>query len=244
MQVRKLAEENFFALASYENSNQDKGINHELLDRSNRQLAQKYLAIVEATTTCHVKTETGDIAHHLVDYLARLTDSIAPLNEVRKQLPIGSELPSALRYEGTHEWLRLFLKLLVIKGESFWGNQTAQADHGRVMLSLCSLILNDSIRANPELHQYCFDIAAISFDGLSEDTRAHCMRSVKGHGHNLQLRYLFGFIDGPSDWLCISQRGKLAPFALRPWETLSEPTPNVGENDTSLNLTLFQARKA
>jgi mediator of RNA polymerase II transcription subunit 12 len=40
-----------------------------------------------------------------------------------------------------------------------------------------------------------------------------------------------------------TQKEKLAPFALRRWEMLGEPTPNVGENDTSLSLTLFGARK-
>lgn len=36
---------------------------------------------------------------------------------------------------------------------------------------------------------------------------------------------------------------KFAPFVTRPWEMLSESTPNVGENDTSLNLSLFEAIK-
>ncbi|POR39243.1 Mediator of RNA polymerase II transcription subunit 12 [Tolypocladium paradoxum] len=36
---------------------------------------------------------------------------------------------------------------------------------------------------------------------------------------------------------------RLAPFMLRRWEILSEPTPNVGENDTSLSLGLFEAIK-
>lgn len=36
---------------------------------------------------------------------------------------------------------------------------------------------------------------------------------------------------------------RLSPFALRRWEVLSEPTPNVGENDTSLSLGLFEAIK-
>ncbi|KAI1076998.1 hypothetical protein F5B20DRAFT_301980 [Whalleya microplaca] len=36
---------------------------------------------------------------------------------------------------------------------------------------------------------------------------------------------------------------RLTPFAFRRWEILNEPTPNVGENDTSLSLTLFDARK-
>ncbi|KAI1494580.1 transcription mediator subunit Med12 [Biscogniauxia mediterranea] len=36
---------------------------------------------------------------------------------------------------------------------------------------------------------------------------------------------------------------RLTPFTLRRWELLNEPTANVGENDTSLSLTLFDARK-
>lgn len=36
---------------------------------------------------------------------------------------------------------------------------------------------------------------------------------------------------------------KLSPFVLRRWEILSEPTPNAGENDTSLSLGLFEAIK-
>ena len=36
---------------------------------------------------------------------------------------------------------------------------------------------------------------------------------------------------------------KLVPFGYKRWEVLNEPTPNVGENDTSLSMTLFEAIK-
>ncbi|AEO65243.1 uncharacterized protein THITE_2112055 [Thermothielavioides terrestris NRRL 8126] len=36
---------------------------------------------------------------------------------------------------------------------------------------------------------------------------------------------------------------RLSVFQYRRWETLSEPTPNVGENDTALSLSLFEARR-
>ena len=36
---------------------------------------------------------------------------------------------------------------------------------------------------------------------------------------------------------------RFSPFVLKRWELLSEPTPNVGENDTSLSLGLFEAIK-
>ena len=36
---------------------------------------------------------------------------------------------------------------------------------------------------------------------------------------------------------------RLTPFQFRRWEMLNEPTPNVGENDTAVDLGLFEARK-
>lgn len=36
---------------------------------------------------------------------------------------------------------------------------------------------------------------------------------------------------------------RLSTFTFKRWEILNEPTPNVGENDTSLSLTLFEAFK-
>ncbi|KYK59895.1 hypothetical protein DCS_01029 [Drechmeria coniospora] len=36
---------------------------------------------------------------------------------------------------------------------------------------------------------------------------------------------------------------RITPFTLRRWEILSEPTPNIGENDTSLSLGLFATIK-
>ena len=49
---------------------------------------------------------------------------------------------------------------------------------------------------------------------------------------------LWGFDRG------LGQGGRLSVFLLRRWEMLSEPTPNVGENDTALSLGLFEARRA
>jgi mediator of RNA polymerase II transcription subunit 12 len=39
------------------------------------------------------------------------------------------------------------------------------------------------------------------------------------------------------------QGDRLSVFQYRRWETLGEPTPNVGENDTALSLGLFEARR-
>lgn len=58
------------------------------------------------------------------------------------------------------------------------------------------------------------------------------------------LGYLLGNADHPSDWLKATRAGKLMDFPVKSWELLQDPTPIMGENDTSLSLTLFGARKA
>ena len=61
-------------------------------------------------------------------------------------------------------------------------------------------------------------------------------RSVGGGGTNSPLWGMDGSKLGAS-------AERLSVFQFRRWELLSEPTPNVGENDTALSLGLFDARK-
>ncbi|CAN8100392.1 unnamed protein product [Discula destructiva] len=51
--------------------------------------------------------------------------------------------------------------------------------------------------------------------------------------------HLYGVPVGPGG----SGPERLSTFSYRRWEILNEPTPNVGENDTSLSLTLFEGIK-
>lgn len=78
---------------------------------------------------------------------------------------------------------------------------------------------------------------------LSDEARGQCMKYMKDRSYDPRLQYLFGYQEGSSDWLKLSQRGKLCPYPLRHWEILPEPTPVVGDNDTSVSLILFEARK-
>jgi mediator of RNA polymerase II transcription subunit 12 len=66
---------------------------------------------------------------------------------------------------------------------------------------------------------------------LSHREKAATPQSAVARGMGAQYRI------GPA----VQER--LTPFVLRRWEVLSEPTPNVGENDTSLSLGLFEAIK-
>ncbi|SPN99782.1 related to SRB8 - DNA-directed RNA polymerase II holoenzyme and Srb10 CDK subcomplex subunit [Cephalotrichum gorgonifer] len=122
-----------------------------------------------------------------------------------------------------------------------------------------------------DLSQQVFDLALVLVDYLPEDARAHCARLVlsadaPNPSSDPRLRYLFSYMPPSSDNLMLSPRNrmisllggstrmamlgssapapeKLVPFGYKRWEVLNEPTPNVGENDTSLSMTLFEAIK-
>jgi mediator of RNA polymerase II transcription subunit 12 len=122
----------------------------------------------------------------------------------------------------------------------------------------------------PSLIEQTFDLALHLVDSLPEDMRQQCIRSLRDTASNPRMSYLFSYTPNPTEWLMLSQREKipglqpppagsgaaererwerererekLVPFVLRRWEMLGEPTPNVGENDTSLSLTLFGSRR-
>ena len=64
-----------------------------------------------------------------------------------------------------------------------------------------------------------------------------------GNHHPSAMGMGMGMGMGPGMMMMAPPPEKLSPFLFRRWEILSEPTPNVGENDTSLSLTLFDTRK-
>ncbi|KOS18162.1 Mediator of RNA polymerase II transcription subunit 12 [Escovopsis weberi] len=76
------------------------------------------------------------------------------------------------------------------------------------------------LRPSPKDH---FMIAHRDKSSVSQTATSRGMGAMFGIGPLSQPRY--------------------SPFVLRRWEMLSEPTPNVGENDTSLSLSMFAAIK-
>lgn len=120
------------------------------------------------------------------------------------------------------------------------------------------------------LSQQVFDVALVLVDNLPDEARAHCARLIlsadsSNSTSDPRLRYLFSYTPPSSENLMLSPRNKLGmqggstrtallgapapgqeklvPFGYKRWEVLNEPTPNVGENDTSLSITLFEAIK-
>jgi mediator of RNA polymerase II transcription subunit 12 len=165
------------------------------------------------------------------------------------------------------KWLPLLLNFTTIHASSFESTKPGHESRAKTILALVAIYLqlqalDVSTEVVSNLIEQSFDLALHLVDCLPDDTRQQCIRSLRDTISSPRLRYLFSFSADPTNWLILSQKEripavqgsgpsdgrpvekeKLTPFALRRWEMLGEPTPNVGENDTSLSLTLFGARR-
>lgn len=98
------------------------------------------------------------------------------------------------------------------------------------------------------------DFLTIISDCISPAVQARCIRLLQNQHHlkHSRLDYIFTSSSATDDtWLQLStgttnSTGKSAPqhFAVRRWETMQDATPLMTENDTSISLSLFGARKA
>jgi mediator of RNA polymerase II transcription subunit 12 len=91
-----------------------------------------------------------------------------------------------------------------------------------------------NLSSDPRLHYILSNPILSAADGLLLGRR----RELPAQPHSSTAR-LFGNLYGCGP----AMLDRFSPFLLKRWELLSEPTPNIGENDTSLSLSLFEAIK-
>ena len=187
-------------------------------------------------------------------YLKSVTRSLDPRNDI--------DGPS----------IDVILRLLVIHHRMFSHLKSSQSNIARLLLTLGSLLVHCGLTHNATLSTRTFDVLALLTDSLADDTRATCIRILADQykTRDPRLRFLFGYSDGvDGEGLQLTSSSTLSsspttattttaseskrggpkitmqqPFPLRRWEMMQEATPIVGENDTSLSLGLFGARKA
>jgi mediator of RNA polymerase II transcription subunit 12 len=165
------------------------------------------------------------------------------------------------------QWLPLLLSFVALRSSAFDIAKIGHESRARTILALTAIYLqlqgldieidNETVNG---LTERTFDLALFLVDGLPEDMRQQCIRSLRDTICSPGVSYMLSYCSNPSEWLVMVQKErisvasggaesrsvekeKLTPFVLRRWENLGEPTPNVGENDTSLSLTLFGARR-
>ncbi|ESZ89638.1 hypothetical protein SBOR_9976 [Sclerotinia borealis F-4128] len=170
------------------------------------------------------------------------------------------------------KWLPLLLSFTTSQAIALEQSKAGHEHRGRAILSLTTILLDLYVlKANTEIQylplEQCFDLVLNMVDVIPDDIRQQCGRNFREAASNLIISYIYSIIAAPSDWLYIYQGGilksaaagrhssntntdhnkepsrQLFPFTMKRWEMLGEPTPNMGENDTSLSLTLFASRK-
>jgi len=164
------------------------------------------------------------------------------------------------------KWLPLLLTFVTIHTSAFEVTKSGHENRAKALTALTAIFLElqalkTTSHAIVGLIEQTFDVATQLVDLLPDDLRHQCIRSLRDTTTNYQISYLFSITTNPSEWLMLNQKEKnggsvgtegrnivvekekLCPFPLRRWEMLGEPTPNVGENDTSLSLKLFGARR-
>ena len=122
-------------------------------------------------------------------------------------------------------------------------------------MSLGVLFARPSSGASSSLIAYLYDVLTLLSDILSDETRSRCIHTLRDHYHirDPQLLFTFGYSEvAEEERLHLVTRPSLGtelettaqPFLLRQWEMMQDATPLMGDNDTSLSLTLFGARKS
>ncbi|KAG9247404.1 RNA polymeras-like protein II mediator complex component Srb8 [Calycina marina] len=145
-------------------------------------------------------------------------------------------------------WLPLLLNFATIHATTvFEHTKPGNEARARTLLALAAILLELLTLSPPPptLTTQTFDLGLLLVDALPDDMRAQCIKGLRDTTSNEQIRYMFSVAPNPESWLTLVGKGDAGgrDFPLRRWEMLGESTPNVGENDTSLSLTLFGARR-
>ncbi|KAI1154130.1 transcription mediator subunit Med12 [Nemania diffusa] len=229
--------------------------------KSDIHMAENLLTIVDSVIR-------GASVSKLSPFSSGMADRLTDLWEI---LGSSSEECAPLKAAVLTHWLPLLLSYLALQASQFSvavdpsklpGGDT----RARVLVILAGIVLELDKYPTSHLGPRVFDIALVLADNLPEEGRLQCVRAVKDYTTDPRLRYLFSFSPDPAETFMLAHREKpppghperrqiamtlgigmppekLTPFAFRRWELLNEPTPNIGDNDTSLSLTLFDARK-
>ncbi|KAG0650574.1 Mediator of RNA polymerase II transcription subunit 12 [Hyphodiscus hymeniophilus] len=237
-----------------------KALNTEESMPSRVQRAEHLLFIVEVTSNIVSSSSTAStLASEIVSTLRDLWHLLSnvQIDEMKAQV--------------IAKWIPLLLSFITLQSSVFDTADTGHENHAKAVLALAALLLQlQALDTGKEsvtiLIEQTFDLALYLIDSLPDDMRQNCIRSLRDTVSNPRISYLFSIAANPSEWLVLSQKEKgppippgltgpearamivpekekISPFPLRRWEMLGEPTPNVGENDTSLSLTLFGARR-
>ncbi|KAF8419653.1 hypothetical protein EV426DRAFT_267297 [Tirmania nivea] len=218
------------------------------VNENNEYLARALLAVIEATsnTNMAVPAASGSlISAALVDKLNTLVQYVMPQEDEGSSPKTREIVSSKTLISELRSWLILFLRIIILHRSAFSSTpKIGISDHSRMIVGLCALLQNEYLQSDEPLFDHVIDVITCFVDDLSEESRLAIRRFLRYKNPPPRLGYLLGNVDYPGDWLKATRAGKLMDYPVKSWELLQEPTPVMGENDTSLSLTLFRTRKS
>ncbi|CAD6589132.1 MAG: RNA polymerase II mediator complex subunit [Alectoria sarmentosa] len=228
------------------------------------------LGITNATSMCHVDKTRLDGLSAIIEaagFSVSDAENSSFLDQIADGLSMICSSPQLDKNQFDHDeidsdrvcqFIDVFISLLIIHQSTIQHPRFSQSALFQILVSLSRLLIHPFLASHPTLPSNLFDTLTILSDSLSEDTRTRCIRTLRDHHHSQdpRLRFIFGYPETvDSEWLQLATRSStfaevkcegvtIQPYSLRRWEMMQDATPISTENDTSLSLTLFGARKS
>ena len=207
-------------------------------------------AIIEAAGFSVSGAETSPLLDQITDGLTMICSS--------SQLDKYQHDHRDINSDHVCQSIDILISLLIIHQSTIQHPRFSQSALFQVLISLSRLLIHPILAFHPTLPSYVFDTLALLSDSLSDDTRTRCIGTLRDHHHSQdpRLRFIFGYLETVNnEWLQLvttsstmteakSEGVTMQPYSLRRWEMMQDATPVSTENDTSLSLTLFGARKS
>lgn len=209
--------------------------------------------IVEAAAFSVPYTETSPILDQISDGLTTLVAS-SQLEKHQLDRPETDPL---------FQFIDVILRLLTIHQTTIQHPKFSQSTLHQIVMSVALLLIHPLLTSHPDLSNRLCDVLSLLSDSLSDDNRSRCIRALRDYHQTRdpRLRFIFGYAETvEKEWLQLVTKSTSAaetkaegaaaattttiPYPLRRWEMMQDATPVATENDTSLSLTLFGARKS
>ena len=235
-----------------------------------KRLTEILVSVVEATAFSISDHGSSSMIAQIADRLNALLSSPQLSTEQPSTAILSADTTKQVLLQQSYDFVGMVLRLLLVHRPNLQHPKFSQIILGRLLVALSLLLIHPVMASHLTLPSYIFDTLALLTDLQSEETRSRCIRTLRDHHRTKdpRLLFLFGYSESiENEWLqllttatstaCESKAGgagpvstplatstTMQPFALRRWEMMQDATPMVTENDTSLSLTLFGARKA
>ena len=178
----------------------------------------------------------------------------------------GTRIDPCLQLSNLHAYrLTIILRLLSTYQRSLRNGNLEPLILTRLSVALGLILSDPMIQSHNSLCTRTLDMLALVSLSLSPQSRSQCLHLIQNHqnGFDPRISFILGPCEGESetsfhlsgekgrptdttrhaDASSTEKEERMHPFCLRRWDLVQDATPSTNENDASLSLSLFGARK-